>query len=107
MDPVSDPQQDRRGEVLEKTRRKADHPRQHRVVLHNDDYTTMDFVVEVLETVFNRSPAEAYRVMMHVHTRGSDTAGIYPYEIAETKVSLVHEMAREAGYPLRASLEEE
>lgn len=67
----------------------------------------MDFVVEVLEEVFSRSPAEAYRVMMHVHQRGVGVAGVYPFEIAETKAAQVHERAREEGYPLRASVEDE
>ncbi|MGH9441907.1 MAG: ATP-dependent Clp protease adaptor ClpS [Thermoanaerobaculia bacterium] len=79
----------------------------YRVILHNDDYTTMEFVVEILETVFHKSPAEAHRIMMHVHTRERATCGAYPFEVAETKVGLVHERAKEAGFPLRASLEEE
>ncbi|UCF69236.1 MAG: ATP-dependent Clp protease adaptor ClpS [Acidobacteriota bacterium] len=96
---------ERRGEVLEKRRPKTEEPQLYHVVLHNDDYTTMDFVIETLESIFNKSPAEAYRIMMHVHTRGQGLAGTYPYEVAETKVSLVHDLAREAGHPLRASLE--
>ncbi|HET9794658.1 MAG TPA: ATP-dependent Clp protease adaptor ClpS [Thermoanaerobaculia bacterium] len=79
----------------------------YRVLLHNDDYTTMPFVVEILETVFHKSPAEAHRIMMHVHTRGHGVCGVYPFEIAETKVDLVHQRARENEFPLRASLEEE
>ena len=67
----------------------------------------MEFVVETLESIFGMSPAEAYRVMMQVHQRGVGTAGVYPHEVAETKVSLVHDRAKEAGYPLRASLQEE
>jgi ATP-dependent Clp protease adaptor protein ClpS len=76
------------------------------VILLNDDYTTMDFVIQVLEVVFQRSPAEAYRVMMHVHVNGRGLAGVYPWEIAETKVQTVTTMAREAGFPLRAAIEE-
>ena len=95
------------GEVLEKTRPKTQKPQLYRVLLHNDDYTTMQFVIEVLETIFHKSPAEAFRVMMHVHTRGHGVCGAYPHEIAETKVALVHENARANGFPLRASMEEE
>ena len=94
------------GEVREKTRPKTKRPQLYRVVLHNDDYTTMQFVVEVLESIFNKSPAEAYRVMMHVHVNGKGIAGVYPWEVAETKVATVISMAREAGYPLKAALEE-
>jgi ATP-dependent Clp protease adaptor protein ClpS len=100
-----DPQ--RRGEVLEKTRKKTERPPLYKVILHNDDYTPMDFVVDLLEKLFSKSPAEAYRVMMSVHTRGAGIAGIYPHEVAETKVHRVHETARAAGHPLRASLEKE
>jgi ATP-dependent Clp protease adaptor protein ClpS len=65
----------------------------------------MDFVIEILESVFNKSPAEAYRLMMQVHTQGQALCGTYPYDIAETKVTTVHELAREQGFPLRASME--
>lgn len=97
---------DRRGEVLEKARQRTDQPKLFKVLLHNDDYTTMEFVVEVLESIFSLSPAQAHRVMMHVHTAGLGVAGVYPFEEAETKVALVHDLAKEAGHPLRASLEE-
>jgi ATP-dependent Clp protease adaptor protein ClpS len=93
-------------EVLEKTRKKTKRPRLYRVILHNDDYTTMEFVIEVLESIFMKSPAEAFRIMLHVHTRGHGICGAYPYEVAETKVGLVHDRAQENGYPLRASMEE-
>lgn len=93
-------------QVLEKTRPKTRKPPLFRVILHNDDYTTMQFVLEVLESIFHKSPAEAFRVMMHVHTRGKGLCGAYPYEVAETKVGLVHDHARAQGFPLRASMEE-
>ena len=83
------------GEVLERTKEK------------NDDYTTMDFVVEVLESIFNKAPAEAYRIMMAVHTQGKGLAGVYPYDIAETKVETVIDRARENGFPLKATMEAE
>jgi len=98
---------ERGGEVLEKTRRKTDKPKLYKVLLHNDDYTTMEFVVVVLESIFGKSPAEAYRVMMNVHTSDVGIAGIYSYEVAETKVALTHETAKEAGHPLRCSMEPE
>ena len=94
------------GDVLEKTRHELKEPEQWRVLLLNDDYSTMDFVVEVLESVFQKSPAEAYRIMMAVHLQGKGLAGVYPWEIADTKVETVTSMAREAGYPLRATIEE-
>ena len=94
------------GEVAEKTRATTKKPELWRVILHNDDYTTMEFVIEVLESIFHRSPAEAHRIMMLVHTRGHGVCGAYPYELAETKVGLVHDRAKERGFPLRASMEQ-
>jgi ATP-dependent Clp protease adaptor protein ClpS len=82
-------------------------PTLYRVILLNDDYTTMEFVVLVLEQVFLKSPAEAFRVMMHVHTQGKGLCGLYPHDIAETKIETVHEMAKEHGFPLRADMEAE
>ncbi|HEX7086939.1 MAG TPA: ATP-dependent Clp protease adapter ClpS [Vicinamibacterales bacterium] len=93
------------GDVLEKQKTSLKEPEQYRVILLNDDYTPMDFVVEVLETIFHKQPAEAYRIMMQVHTQGSGVAGIYPHEVAETKVATVVELAQEAGYPLQATME--
>jgi len=95
------------GEVVERTSQKTQEPTLFKVVLHNDDYTTMDFVVEILESVFQKSPAEAYGIMMAVHRQGRGICGLYPHEIAETKVATVHEIARDRGFPLRASVEEE
>lgn len=86
---------------------KQEEPALFKVVLLNDDYTTMDFVIHVLEEIFQKSPSEAYGIMMHVHLNGRGIAGVYPWEIAETKADTVMSMARSAGYPLRAALEEE
>lgn len=94
------------GAVAEKTRPKTEKPRQYAVVLHNDDYTTMQFVVDVLEGIFHKSPAEAHRIMMHVHTRGHGVCGHYTHDVAETKVVQVHDQARREGFPLRASVED-
>lgn len=95
------------GEVLESQGTRTQLPRLYKVLLHNDDYTTMEFVLEVLEGIFGKSPAEAFRVMMHVHENGIGVCGAYPFEIAETRIAQVHERARRHGFPLRASMEEE
>ena len=76
------------------------------VVLLNDDYTPMEFVVDVLETLFQKSPAEAYRIMMQVHVNGRGVAGVYPWEVAETKVDALLSRARAAGHPLQATIED-
>src|SRR5436309_14745932 len=94
------------GAVKERVETKKQEPTLSKVVLLNDDYTTMEFVIRVLESVFQKSPAEAYRIMMHVHVQGRGIAGVYPWEIAETKVDTVTSLAREAQYPLRAAIEE-
>ena len=82
-------------------------PPRYRVILLNDDYTTMDFVVRILEDVFHKSPSEATRIMLLVHHTGSGVCGVYTREIAETKVNQVRTRAREAGFPLRAIMEKE
>ena len=91
--------------VIEKTRSQSVEPELFAVLLLNDDYTTMDFVVLVLESVFNKQPAEAFRIMMLVHTEGRGLCGVYPWDVAETKVDAVHQLAHEAGFPLRAITE--
>ncbi len=94
-------------EVLERTKQETKKPELYKVVLLNDDYTTMDFVVEVLESIFHKQPAEAHRIMMMVHTQGKGLCGLYPFEVAETKVETVIGRARENGFPLRAAMEPE
>src|ERR671917_1248367 len=93
------------GEVLERTKEETKKPELYKVLLLNDDYTTMDFVVEVLESIFNKQPAEAFRIMMAVHTQGKGLCGVYPHEVAETKVASVVERARSNGFPLLAAME--
>jgi ATP-dependent Clp protease adaptor protein ClpS len=94
------------GDVQERVRDKTKEPTLHSVVLLNDDYTPMQFVADVLETVFQKSPAEAYRIVMHVHLEGRGVAGVYPWEVAETKVDTLTSLAREAGHPLQATIED-
>jgi ATP-dependent Clp protease adaptor protein ClpS len=94
------------GAVKERVKPKNQEPTLFKVVLLNDDYSTMEFVVLVLESVFQKTPAEAYRIMMQVHVNGRGIAGVYPHEIAETKVDTVTALARDAGFPLRAAIEE-
>src|SRR6478672_5608269 len=94
-------------QILERTRQETKKPELFKVLLLNDDYTTMDFVVDVLETIFHKQPAEAFRIMMMVHTQGKGLCGVYPHEVAETKVDTVIERARENGFPLRAAMEPE
>ena len=81
-------------------------PKLYNVVLLNDDYTTMEFVLQILETLFQKSPAEAFSIMMHVHRNGRGLAGVYTWEVAETKADKVAALASEAGYPVRATIEE-
>lgn len=97
----------RQGDVAVEPKRKTARPKRFRVLLFNDDYTTMEFVVHVLESVFRKSPSEAVQIMLKVHKEGRGIAGIYPKDVAETKILVVHEAARSAGFPLRAGMEEE
>ncbi len=81
-------------------------PRLFRVILHNDNYTTMDFVVKVIVSVFHKPAAEATKIMLDVHKKGHGVVGVYTWDIASTRVTQVHRMARENEFPLRASCEE-
>ena len=92
--------------AVAESREKLEQPPLFKVLLHNDDYTTMEFVVWVLESVFNMPEEQAVQVMLNVHLRGTGVAGIYTWEIAETKVQKTTELAREHEYPLLATLEE-
>jgi len=82
-------------------------PTKYKVLLHNDDYTTMDFVVDVLTNIFHKSMDEAEMVMITIHKSGKGVCGIYTYEIAQTKVYQVKQLAKRSGFPLLATVEEE
>ena len=81
-------------------------PKLYKVMLLNDDYTTFDFVIEILKTVFHKSEEEAINITLKVDREGSASVGIYPYEIAQIKIEKTHTLARRAGFPLRAVMEE-
>ncbi len=89
-----------------KEEHKVDEPKMYRVVLHNDHYTTMDFVVEILVKIFHMPTARAVQVMMDVHKKGVGVCGVYTLDIAVTKVNQVHMMAKAREYPLKCSYEE-
>lgn len=88
-----------------KQEQKLQEPEQYRVVLLNDDYTTMDFVVAVLMMVFHKNETEAQRIMLDVHKKGRGVVGMYPWDIATTKAEQVHSLARQAEFPLRCVVE--
>jgi ATP-dependent Clp protease adaptor protein ClpS len=96
------------GEELEvKEKQETKTPSLYKVFLLNDDYTTMDFVVLILEKVFHKNPVEGTQIMLHVHKSGKGLAGVYSREIAETKIVTVHEFSQQSGFPLKCSMEKE
>ena len=105
--PPKDPSREREGGVATRSRSKTARPPRYKVLLYNDDYTPMEFVVQLLEQIFGKSPAAATQIMLAIHRGGIGVAGVYVLEIAETKVAAVHRAAEERGYPLRAGVEKE
>ena len=87
--------------------RKVKKPSMYRVLLHNDDYTTMEFVVDILMHIFHKTFEDATRIMLNVHEKGIGICGVYTYEVAETKVDTVHNLARDYGFPLKCSMEKD
>lgn len=81
-------------------------PKLYKVLMHNDDYTTMDFVVEVLQEIFHKSATEAEKIMLTIHFQGVGDCGTFPFAVAETKANRARMKARQAGFPLRCSLQE-
>ena len=107
-DEMSDPRDPRKqGEVDVEERQKTAVPKRYRVIFHNDDYTTMEYVVEVLRRFFHKSETEALHIMLTVHKKGRAVAAIYPRDVAETKVAEVMRDARENGHPLLVTAEPE
>lgn len=95
------------GEVLTESETKLEKPKLFKVLLHNDDFTTMEFVVFVLQHVFMRSDAEAFTIMLKVHNEGIGVAGVYPFEVAAMKAEKAMNLARASEYPLLCTIEEE
>jgi ATP-dependent Clp protease adaptor protein ClpS len=93
--------------VITKTAPKTKKPSMYKVLLLNDDYTPMEFVVHVIEKFFNKGREEATRIMLHVHQRGVGVCGVYTYEVAETKVTQVMDFARQNLHPLQCTMEKE
>jgi ATP-dependent Clp protease adaptor protein ClpS len=93
-------------QVATRSKDQVDEPRMYTVLLHNDNYTTMDFVVQVLEVVFCKTPVEATQIMLNVHQQGIGICGVFTAEIAETKVAMASHMAQQHGFPLKCSMEE-
>jgi len=100
-----DPQ--REGGVATQTRRKISRPERFKVLLYNDDYTPMEFVVKILESIFGKGPSAATQIMLQIHNSGLAVAGVFVLEVAETKLTAVHTSAERQGFPLRAGIEKE
>jgi ATP-dependent Clp protease adaptor protein ClpS len=98
---------ERQGGTVLQERPKTKKPPLYKVLLHNDDYTTKEFVVMVLEQIFHHSEVEANRIMLHVHNTGIGVAGVYPFEVAETKATKTMALAQQFEYPLQCTLEPE
>ncbi|MBS1957764.1 MAG: ATP-dependent Clp protease adaptor ClpS [Cyanobacteria bacterium SZAS-4] len=94
-------------DVQKQDKTKPKRPKLYKVLLHNDDFTTMEFVVFILKSVFHKNEIDAYKIMLAVHNAGLGVAGVYPYEIAEAKCSKVVELARANEFPLLCTTEEE
>ncbi|MGG7145001.1 ATP-dependent Clp protease adaptor ClpS [Clostridium nigeriense] len=93
--------------VIERTNIKIEEPRKYNVIMHNDDFTTMEFVVAILNIIFNKGLEEANKIMMEVHKSGKGIAGIYPYDIAISKANKAMIMAKEEGFPFKLTVEED
>jgi len=105
--PPQDPSREGEAGVATQVRSKAVRPQRYKVLLYNDDYTPMEFVVSLLEQIFGKSPAAATQIMLAIHRTGLGVAGVFILEVAETKSAAVHSSAESQGYPLRSGVEKE
>lgn len=99
------PERGAKGDVKVKKKTKLKKPDMYMVIMMNDDYTTMEFVIEVLIKIFRKDPPNAQRIMMEIHLKGAGEVGTYTYDIAQSKIQQVHQYAREREYPLRCRME--
>jgi len=104
---IEDGEEDYQYEEEVITQERVKRPNMYKVLLHNDDYSTMEFVIHVLERYFFKTPEEAQEIMLTVHNEGQGVCGIYTFEVAESKVAQITRLARENGHPLKCSFEEE
>ena len=102
---IADPR--RESGVATKSRPKISRPARFKVILYNDDFTPMEFVVVILEQIFGKGPAQATQIMLQIHKTGLGVGGVFVLEVAETKLAAVHRLAEERGYPLRGGVEKE
>lgn len=98
-------EQQQEDEVLEREESQTKEPSMYKVILLNDDYTSMEFVVMVLQQVFHKAPNDSERIMLAVHQQGSGVAGVYTRDIAETKIAIAHQLAQQHEFPLRCTME--
>jgi ATP-dependent Clp protease adaptor protein ClpS len=107
IESMAGPDRDSEEAVITKAKRKVERPKLYKVLLHNDDYTTREFVVSILRLVFQRSDSEAVQIMLHVHNNGIGVAGVYPFEVAEAKIQRTTTLAEEYEFPLLTTMEPE
>ena len=102
---MTDTHNNEEGSVVTEQTLEVKEPKLYKALLHNDDYTSMEFVISILETIFHKSPSDAAQIMLNVHNEGVGIAGVYTKEICETKISVVHQLAKKNEFPLRCSME--
>jgi ATP-dependent Clp protease adaptor protein ClpS len=105
--PIMGEDYEEEGDLVTVTRKKFKRPPRYKVILHNDDYTTMEFVVYVLKVIFGKSDEEAHEIMLTVHNQGRGVCGVYTHEVAESKMQRVSLEAKENGHPLLCTMEPE